>query len=75
MATESKISVGHDLFTTDIEIIRFQFVDINVVFVDTPGFDDTYKSDVEILAMIADWLNTTCVLFPGPDLLIYRLHL
>ena len=65
------MGVGHDLesCTTDIEIIRFQFFDINVVFVDTPGFDDTHKSDVEILTMIADWLNTTYVLFTGPNLL------
>ncbi|KAI6010120.1 P-loop containing nucleoside triphosphate hydrolase protein [Pisolithus marmoratus] len=27
------------------------------VFVDTPGFDDTYKSDREILRTIADWLE------------------
>ena len=30
-----------------------------IVFVDTPGFDDTYKSDTEILSMIADWLVRT----------------
>jgi len=61
MATGGDIGVGHELesYTTEIQIIRFQFVDINVVFVDTPGFDDTHKSDVEILTMIADWLNTT----------------
>jgi len=27
-----------------------------IVFVDTPGFDHTSKSDVEILAMITEWL-------------------
>jgi predicted GTPase len=27
-----------------------------VVFVDTPGFDDTDKSDTEILSIIAEWL-------------------
>ncbi|KAI6006313.1 P-loop containing nucleoside triphosphate hydrolase protein [Pisolithus orientalis] len=27
------------------------------VFVDTPGFDDTYRSDREILFTIADWLE------------------
>lgn len=32
-----------------------------MVFVDTPGFDDTYKSDTEILSMIADWLVKTYV--------------
>jgi len=27
-----------------------------VIFVDTPGFDHTFKSDAEIRAMISDWL-------------------
>ena len=31
-----------------------------VVLVDTPSFDDTYRSDLEILEMIAEWLNDTC---------------
>jgi hypothetical protein len=30
-----------------------------VVFVDTPGFDDIYISDIDILATIADWLVKT----------------
>jgi len=30
-----------------------------LVLVDTPGFDDTEKSDVEILQMISDWLKKT----------------
>ncbi|KAF9533601.1 P-loop containing nucleoside triphosphate hydrolase protein [Crepidotus variabilis] len=29
---------------------------VNVVLVDTPGFDDTHKSDSEVLEMIAGWL-------------------
>ncbi|PPQ91779.1 hypothetical protein CVT25_000424 [Psilocybe cyanescens] len=29
----------------------------SVIIVDTPGFDDTYKDDVEILKKIADWLK------------------
>jgi len=31
-----------------------------VVFVDTPGFDDTYVADTETLQKIADWLVKTC---------------
>lgn len=31
----------------------------DIIFVDTPGFDDTHKSDVEILEMIAGWLKQT----------------
>lgn len=30
-----------------------------VTLVDTPGFDDTYKSDTEILSLIAEWLVKT----------------
>ena len=26
---------------------------------DTPGFDDTERSDTDILKMIADWLGAT----------------
>jgi hypothetical protein len=29
--------------------------------VDTPGFNDTNKTDAEVLTMIADWLKKTCV--------------
>ena len=29
-----------------------------VVLIDTPGFDDTTKSDTEVLRMIADFLTT-----------------
>ncbi|KAF5348462.1 hypothetical protein D9756_009608 [Leucocoprinus leucothites] len=30
-----------------------------VVLVDTPGFDDTYRSDMETLTLIGDWLGRT----------------
>jgi len=30
-----------------------------VVLIDTPGFDDTMKSDTEVLRMIGDFLATT----------------
>ena len=33
--------------------------DRNVVFLDTPGFDDARKTDAEVLMAIAHWLNTT----------------
>jgi len=53
-------TVGHRLrsCTADVRAVRYAHPTDGypVVFVDTPGFDDTYKSDVEILAMIADWL-------------------
>lgn len=31
----------------------------NVALIDTPGFDDTTKSDTDVLRMIADFLATT----------------
>ncbi len=31
----------------------------NVYLIDTPGFDDTYRSDIEVLTEIADWLTDT----------------
>ena len=31
----------------------------DIVLVDTPGFDDTTRSDLEVLRMIAEWLNKT----------------
>lgn len=30
---------------------------LRIVLVDTPGFDDTYRSDAEILRVIANWLT------------------
>jgi GTPase Era involved in 16S rRNA processing len=30
-----------------------------LVLVDTPGFDDTNRSNVDVLTMIAEWLNET----------------
>jgi predicted GTPase len=32
-----------------------------ILFVDTPGFDDTERSDMEVLEIIGDWLKNTCV--------------
>ena len=33
------------------------------VMVDTPGFDDTTRSDITILQIISDWLAKKCVIF------------
>ncbi|KIM82904.1 hypothetical protein PILCRDRAFT_820198 [Piloderma croceum F 1598] len=56
-------TIGHGLesFTSEIRAVRVNHpIDGRpVVLVDTPGFDDTYKSDLEILAMIAEWLVET----------------
>jgi hypothetical protein len=57
-------TVGHGLrsYTSDIrtvDIPHWKIPACSVTFVDTPGFDDTYKSDTEILGMIANWLVKT----------------
>ncbi|KIM76259.1 hypothetical protein PILCRDRAFT_826443 [Piloderma croceum F 1598] len=53
-------SVGHSWrsHTSDIQTVRAVHPTNgdSVVFVDTPGFDDTFKSDTEILTIVAEWL-------------------
>ena len=66
VATGVDSGIGHDLesCTSEILVVKMsfpEFSDYNIVFVDTPGFDDTKRSDTEILRMIANWLATTCV--------------
>jgi GTPase Era involved in 16S rRNA processing len=58
--------VGHGLHscTSDINAIRLSFperVAGDIVFVDTPGFDHSHKTETDILKMVADWLNATYV--------------
>ncbi|KAL4259600.1 hypothetical protein AB1N83_006542 [Pleurotus pulmonarius] len=52
---------GHALkpFTADIEAVRYNDGKENIVFVDTPCFDDTTRSDTETLKLIANWLEKT----------------
>ncbi|KZM21060.1 uncharacterized protein EKO05_0011164 [Ascochyta rabiei] len=59
-SNESAI-VGHGLeaCTANVEIYPSTLPDGTKLFlVDTPGFDDTYKSDTVILREIASWLST-----------------
>ncbi|KAF9533600.1 hypothetical protein CPB83DRAFT_757544 [Crepidotus variabilis] len=61
-ATGFQGGVGHDLksCTNKVTTIRFslpELVNNDIVFVDTPGFDDTNLPDTKILEMISDWLN------------------
>jgi predicted GTPase len=46
--------------TTEVRAVRLfnhPVYDDRLVFVDTPGFDDTNKSDLEILQMVSNWLQ------------------
>ncbi|KAF8441313.1 P-loop containing nucleoside triphosphate hydrolase protein [Boletus edulis BED1] len=69
-STFVRLASGHDVqrtthtltsFTNDILAIRFRDQESgrHVVLVDTPGFDDAFKSDLDILNMISDWLNSS----------------
>jgi len=63
-ASGFKIGIGHQLesCTTDVSPVKVLCAEGNIpdiVFVDTPGFDDTHKTDIEILEMIAEWLKKT----------------
>jgi len=58
-ARQNGQTIGHKLrpFTSAIQTVRIDHSTLgSVVFVDTPGFDSTTKSDVEILTMISNWL-------------------
>ena len=55
--------VGHCLesCTHQIQVVRCFDKNQNrrIVFVDTPGFDDTNISDFDIIQLVADWLKLT----------------
>src|ERR1700735_188817 len=62
--TGLETGVGHSLesYTSQVSNVRLHIPEIasgDLVFVDTPGFDDTYKPDVDILKMVANWLKLT----------------
>jgi predicted GTPase len=46
-----------------LSIPKMDFGDL--VLVDTPGFNNTHKSDAEVLKMVADWLKSTYVFVSG----------
>jgi len=53
--------IGHgvEACTQDIIPVTMEMEGRRVTLIDTPGFDDTYKSDADILQLIADYLDTT----------------
>lgn len=52
------VKVGHDLksCTQTIETVHCRIAGQPVMILDTPGFDDTHRSDTEILTEVADHL-------------------
>jgi len=63
-AGQEHTTVGHDLRSCTAEIVPVCVAypavpDARVVFIDTPGFDDTNVSDITILERVSEWLVTT----------------
>ncbi|EKM49287.1 uncharacterized protein PHACADRAFT_107075, partial [Phanerochaete carnosa HHB-10118-sp] len=62
LVSDSKLKVGHGLesCTSEVEVaLPFMLDGKMVTLVDTPGFNDTVKTEAEILWLIADFLAVT----------------
>jgi hypothetical protein len=59
--SEKEVSIGHNLqaCTQEVGVFLCKLKDTNVYLVDTPGFDDTDRSDTEVLREIASWLTAS----------------
>jgi hypothetical protein len=65
ISSGSSLLVGHSLHSSTDRIQvspRFRCTGRDVVLVDTPGFNDTDMSDVEVLKKIATYLKDTYVI-------------
>ncbi|KAG6331294.1 hypothetical protein ID866_7792 [Astraeus odoratus] len=53
--------VGRELtsFTSEIKVFKCIIDESPVILIDTPGFDDAERSNLEILQLICDWLDET----------------
>ncbi|OCH89845.1 hypothetical protein OBBRIDRAFT_793907 [Obba rivulosa] len=61
LVSNSRLGVGHglDSHTAEVQLSKsFRLDDRRVRLVDTPGFDDSTKSDADILNLIATFLTT-----------------
>jgi hypothetical protein len=57
------MEVRHDLSAgaaeiKSIEVSNPQICDLDILFLDTPGFDDD-RTDKDVAEMVIKWLNTT----------------
>ncbi|KAJ8120908.1 hypothetical protein ONZ43_g2509 [Nemania bipapillata] len=54
-----ELVVGHDLesCTSDVDFFDLKYKGKTLHLIDTPGFDDTYRTDIDILTTIVNWLN------------------
>jgi putative ribosome biogenesis GTPase RsgA len=56
-----RAEVGHKTksCTSDVNSLPFSIDGFSGSIIDTPGFDDTYLSDAEVLQKIANWMEFT----------------
>jgi hypothetical protein len=59
--SEKEVSIGHNLqaCTQEVGVFLCKDRDRSIYLVDTPGFDDTDRSDTEVLREIASWLTAS----------------
>lgn len=59
--SEKQVNIGHNLqaCTQEVGVFLCKARDFNIYLVDTPGFDDTDRSDTEVLREIASWLTAS----------------
>ncbi|KAF4337929.1 hypothetical protein FBEOM_8184 [Fusarium beomiforme] len=58
--TDKSVTIGHDMIscTSIVDVYPYEVTaDFTVYLIDTPGFDDTGRSDTEVLSEIAAWLT------------------
>ncbi|KAI3327314.1 P-loop containing nucleoside triphosphate hydrolase protein [Xylariaceae sp. AK1471] len=58
--SEKRVTIGHDLnaCTSTVDVYPYELSSSCTVYlIDTPGFDDTNRSDTEVLDAIATWLG------------------
>ncbi|KAK0711821.1 P-loop containing nucleoside triphosphate hydrolase protein [Lasiosphaeris hirsuta] len=56
---QTDLKIGNTLksCTQEPQVVKFEIDGHHIILVDTPGFDDDERSDVEILEIIAKWLS------------------
>ncbi|KAI1305487.1 P-loop containing nucleoside triphosphate hydrolase protein [Xylaria venustula] len=64
LCTNQQVDIGHDLqsCTQDVRTYSFRHPKLQsgrIHLVDTPGFDDTNRTDTEVLRTVAAWLKET----------------
>lgn len=62
LCCKKAVEVGHQLkaCTTTVDVYAYEISPEKTVYlIDTPGFDDTNRSDTEVLREIASWLTTS----------------